>query len=60
MAPVSFFDKPGQYMSWAVRAKPAIFWSLVIGGLGPVFAVGRKTIHYTYEGRGHRLMGTLV
>ncbi|KAH9826530.1 NADH-ubiquinone oxidoreductase [Teratosphaeria destructans] len=39
MAPVSFFEKPGQYISWAMRRKPAIFWSLVVGGMGPVVAV---------------------
>ncbi|KAF2485042.1 hypothetical protein BDY17DRAFT_321920 [Neohortaea acidophila] len=36
MAPVGFWSTPFQYMHWAARAKPAIFWSLVIGGIGPV------------------------
>ncbi|KAF2768335.1 hypothetical protein EJ03DRAFT_328373 [Teratosphaeria nubilosa] len=39
MAPVSFFDKPGQYVAWAIRRKPAIFWSLVVGSMGPVVAL---------------------
>jgi len=39
MAPVSFWSTPGSYIHWAARAKPAIFWSIVIGSLGPVFVV---------------------
>jgi len=39
MPPVVFFEAPRQYIAWAVRAKPAIFWSMVIGTIGPVMAV---------------------
>ncbi|KAK5135582.1 hypothetical protein LTR08_005062 [Meristemomyces frigidus] len=37
MAPVSFWTAPRAYLQWAARAKPAIVWSMVLGGLGPVF-----------------------
>ncbi|EMC94051.1 hypothetical protein BAUCODRAFT_124787 [Baudoinia panamericana UAMH 10762] len=36
MAPVAFWSNPGAYINWAARAKPAIFWSIVVGGFGPV------------------------
>lgn len=39
MAPVSFWTTPGQYIQWAARYKPAIFWSIVLGSMGPVFLV---------------------
>ncbi|KAF2159691.1 hypothetical protein M409DRAFT_29853 [Zasmidium cellare ATCC 36951] len=39
MAPVSFWSAPGSYIHWAARAKPAIFWSIVVGSMGPVFLV---------------------
>ncbi|KAF3479712.1 NADH-ubiquinone oxidoreductase subunit [Arthroderma uncinatum] len=31
-----FFSQPFRYMRWASYEKPAIFYSLVIGSLGPV------------------------
>ncbi|KAK4542532.1 hypothetical protein LTR36_006785 [Oleoguttula mirabilis] len=37
MAPVTFWSTPGQYIQWAARYKPAIFWSIVLGSMGPVF-----------------------
>ncbi len=43
MAPVSFWSTPGQYMHWAARAKPAIFWSIIVGSLGPVIMVRRES-----------------
>ncbi|WPH03223.1 nadh-ubiquinone oxidoreductase 9.5 kda subunit [Acrodontium crateriforme] len=39
MAPVSFWTTPAAYIHWAARAKPAIFWSIVVGSLGPVTLV---------------------
>ncbi|EGP88726.1 unnamed protein product [Zymoseptoria tritici ST99CH_1A5] len=36
MAPVSFWGGPITYFQWAARHKPAIFWSFVVGSLGPV------------------------
>ena len=42
MAPVTFWSTPLQYMNWAARAKPAIFWSLIIGSVGPVMLVRKS------------------
>lgn len=39
MAPVSFWGGPITYFQWAARHKPAIFWSFVVGSLGPVAVV---------------------
>ena len=39
MAPVQFWSTPGLYIKWAARNKPAIFWSIVVGSVGPVMAV---------------------
>ncbi|QIW95628.1 hypothetical protein AMS68_001146 [Peltaster fructicola] len=39
MAPVTIFANPGRYMVWAARKKPAIFWSCVLGAIGPVMLV---------------------
>lgn len=39
MAPVSFWTTPFQYIHWASRAKPAIFWSIVVGSCGPIMVV---------------------
>lgn len=35
MATPRFFSQPLQYMRWASYEKPAIFYSLVIGSIGP-------------------------
>jgi hypothetical protein len=43
MAPVSFWSTPGQYIHWAARAKPAIFWSIAVGCIGPIMVVRRQT-----------------
>ncbi|KAF4629584.1 hypothetical protein G7Y89_g8566 [Cudoniella acicularis] len=34
-----FFSQPLRYLRWASIEKPAIFYSLVIGSLGPVMVV---------------------
>jgi hypothetical protein len=39
MAPVSFWGGPITYFQWAARHKPAIFWSFVVGSMGPVAVV---------------------
>ncbi|KAF2858084.1 putative NADH-ubiquinone oxidoreductase 9.5 kDa subunit [Piedraia hortae CBS 480.64] len=39
MAPVSIFENPGKYCVWAARHKPAIFWSCVLGCMGPIMLV---------------------
>lgn len=54
MAPVSFFTAPRQYIHWASRAKPAIFWSMILGSMGPVFVV------QTIAERQHCVEGLMV
>lgn len=39
MAPVQFWSAPLTYLQWAARRKPAIFWSFVVGSLGPITVV---------------------
>ncbi|KAL2144513.1 hypothetical protein VTI28DRAFT_9018 [Corynascus sepedonium] len=34
-----FWAGPIRYWRWAARARPAFFWSCVIGGLGPATLV---------------------
>jgi len=34
--PKTFWSSPIRYLRWAAHEKPAIFWSFVVGGLGPV------------------------
>lgn len=65
MAPVEFFNSPSQYIRWAARVKPAIFWSIVVGCVGPVMCVTvpplrhrfgdgpRKQIPLTYPSKFH-------
>lgn len=31
-----FWRQPVRYWRWASRERPALFWSCVIGGIGPV------------------------
>ena len=38
--PKTFWGSPIRYLRWASHEKPAIFWSCVIGALGPVALVG--------------------
>ncbi|TKA68963.1 hypothetical protein B0A55_06604 [Friedmanniomyces simplex] len=44
MAPVTFWSAPGTYIHWAARHKPAIFWSIVVGSMGPVVVVCAQRI----------------
>ncbi|RMX79703.1 hypothetical protein D0867_16452 [Hortaea werneckii] len=53
MAPVEFFEAPAKYFRWAIRQKPAIFWALVIGTMGPVMAFTVPPIR-NYFGDGPR------
>lgn len=40
--PQTFWSSPVRYLRWAAHEKPAIFWSIIIGGTGPVIlAAGR-------------------
>lgn len=39
MAPVQFWSTPLTYLHWAARRKPAIFWSFIVGGMGPITVV---------------------
>ncbi|CAK1364546.1 NADH-ubiquinone oxidoreductase [Cercospora beticola] len=39
MAPVSFWQAPGTWIHYMARRKPALFWSVVVGSLGPVTMV---------------------
>lgn len=41
MAPVSFWQAPGTWIHYMARRKPALFWSVVVGSLGPVTMVNR-------------------
>lgn len=34
--PKTFWSSPVRYLRWASHEKPAIFYSIIIGGLGPV------------------------
>ena len=53
MAPVAFWSAPRAYCQWAVRAKPAIFWSMILGGFGPVFIVRHTPYLYSNWKRAH-------
>lgn len=39
-----FWSTPIRYLRWASHEKPAIFWSLIIGSMGPVALVGLPPI----------------
>lgn len=34
-----FFSQPVRYLRWAAIEKPAIFWSIVLGSMGPAMFV---------------------
>ncbi|KAF2716388.1 putative NADH-ubiquinone oxidoreductase 9.5 kDa subunit [Polychaeton citri CBS 116435] len=48
MAPVSFWSTPFQYLHWASRAKPAIFWSIVVGSFGPIMVAAVPPIRHRF------------
>lgn len=33
--PQAFWNQPVRYLRWAAHEKPAIFWSIVVGSMGP-------------------------
>ncbi|PSS28047.1 hypothetical protein M430DRAFT_91976 [Amorphotheca resinae ATCC 22711] len=39
MSTPRFFSQPLRYLHWASLEKPAIFWSIVVGSIGPVMVV---------------------
>ncbi|KIW00544.1 uncharacterized protein PV09_07899 [Verruconis gallopava] len=41
IAPIEpfFWHQPLRYMRWAARERPALFWSCVVGGAGPLIVV---------------------
>jgi hypothetical protein len=39
MSTPRFFSTPFRYLRWASRERPAIFWSIFIGSLGPPMIV---------------------
>ncbi|OCL00083.1 NADH-ubiquinone oxidoreductase 9.5 kDa subunit [Cenococcum geophilum 1.58] len=48
-----FFRQPIRYMRWASHEKPAIFYSIVIGSMGPVTILAAPPIR-RYFGDGPR------
>lgn len=44
MAKPIFWSQPFRYMRWASHEKPAIFYSIIMGSLGPVFLLGLPPI----------------
>lgn len=43
-----FFSQPLRYLRWAHVAKPAIFYSLAIGSLGPVLVLAVPPLRYRF------------
>ncbi|OJD19325.1 hypothetical protein AJ78_00684 [Emergomyces pasteurianus Ep9510] len=44
MSAPQFWSTPFRYMRWAAHEKPAIFFSIIIGSLGPVALVSLPPI----------------
>ena len=44
MSAPQFWSTPLRYLRWASHEKPAFFYSIVVGSLGPVFLVGLPPI----------------
>lgn len=40
MSNPAFWSTPIRYIRWAAHEKPAILFSLVVGGMGPIAAFG--------------------
>jgi len=38
-APFGFYDAPLKYLRWASRERPALFWSVALGCMGPIMMV---------------------
>lgn len=41
-----FWSTPFKYCRWAAREKPALFWSVVIGGIGPVMIAPVRALRF--------------
>lgn len=41
-----FWATPVRYLRWASRERPALFWSCIIGGAGPVMLAVVPPIRY--------------
>ena len=59
MAPVHFWREPLRYIHWAARAKPAIFWSLCVGSIGPIMMV-RVLCRQSAHGLVNKLLQVVV
>ncbi|KAF2398010.1 hypothetical protein EJ06DRAFT_513786 [Trichodelitschia bisporula] len=46
MSTPQFWSQPLRYIHWASVRKPAIFWSIVIGCIGPIMAFTIPPIRY--------------
>lgn len=46
MTTPQFWSTPLRYMRWASHERPAIFYSIIIGAMGPVFLVTLPKIRY--------------
>lgn len=46
--PQKFWNSPVRYLRWAMHEKPAIFWSCILGALGPVALVGLPPLRRTF------------
>ncbi|KAI6781910.1 NADH-ubiquinone oxidoreductase 9.5 kDa subunit-like protein [Emericellopsis cladophorae] len=41
-----FWSTPFRYCRWAAVEKPALFWSVIIGGIGPVMIYPIRSLRY--------------
>lgn len=48
MTTPQFWSTPLRYLRWASHEKPAIFYSLVVGAMGPVMLVTLPPIRRTF------------
>ncbi|KAI9676042.1 MAG: hypothetical protein M1817_000785 [Caeruleum heppii] len=54
-----FFQQPLRYLHWASIEKPAIFYSLILGSLGPVAMLVVPPLRQRFgDGRRERIPGT--
>ncbi|KAK0633217.1 hypothetical protein B0T14DRAFT_506106 [Immersiella caudata] len=51
-----FWAGPLRYIKWAARERPAYFWSVVIGGAGPVMLI---TVPPYRRWRGYEIPATV-
>ena len=41
-----FWSMPFKYCRWAARERPALFWAVIIGGIGPVMIYPVRSLRY--------------